>query len=261
MKTADVTPIDVPVPIDEQPSIVSREGYRWYELIINIFAVVGVVAIILFPSIIVFCIAPPVLCVYIVTMYCTNDLNLSNVKNRESCMEKMRSLVDMPPILYMTVDCWHDEPGGDGTYRLDTYTKTETFYYDTFTFKYSEAFKNHETALAFNLVRLHVRDIIVIVDSYTATKYIEQRDILLNANRTRDRNIDYRASFITPGFEPVILVFSDESRLPWWMNNTCHFITVLFLCGWLFRMAVQWFSVKIEICMEKRVSRTMRYFT
>lgn len=238
-----VLPVDTVVPIDEPPSIVSREGWRCCQLIVNLLAVAGVVAIIIFPCIPVFVISSFTFFVYL-SSCCATDLNLSCVRNRQSCMQKMRSVKNMRPLITMEVKCQHFDSATETT--VVTHFKKETFEYDSFTTQEGEV--TTADALTFDLVRLHVTETIVLAGN-AASKFKQQSDRLKSQYRPLDYDMIYKES-------KAIRMVSDLSRVHWWMNSECHFFAVLFLCDWPFRMAVQWYSVKVEISMVKYVKLT-----
>ena len=189
--------------------------------------------------------------IYLVTMCYSNDSKgLFLIKTSQQCLDKIRYIQSLPPLITMTVQWYNGEQVGDKV--------TERFVYDSFTTTPGDI--TAEDALPFALVRLRVSERIYFADNYTRLQFTNHRDRLKQLYRNRDDHMDYKESLATPGFVSSIMMINDDSKRPWWLHVFWMSLAIMLGFGWPYRMLMQAVSVKIKIHMDKSVMRMQPHF-
>eukprot|EP00474_Spongospora_subterranea_P009224 CRZ09682.1 hypothetical protein [Spongospora subterranea] len=196
---------------------------------------------------------------------------LTKPKSPRFVIDRIRAMKAASPILESVIQAYHYEDHDHEILHIDhhghrhrhrethhkrvnTHVAKEPFSYDYFSNDDDAESKLH-SILPYNIVRLCVRDQIVLGDEYTRMAFNDHVLYVRMKYGLVDSHIDYSQKFYTPDFAPTMIMANDCSPPPWWMTSYIYIFLAILLLAWPYRMLFQSRCVSLTLNLKKSIFR------
>lgn len=191
---------------------------------------------------------------------------LENIYNKESCVKYLNELRQSKPIIKMTVVCFHYEErtvtrsGGrsnSSTYkesvRVNDHQESEKFKFDTWVDKSTDP-----TSLNINrskLTRVRIPAEISFGNEFTKTQFNKQKEDFIHRVFRRGNWKEFEFSYekIVNGHESRICSGWESANKMWWMTEDWFCFFNVLCCTWLYRLAFNLSTTKVDFQLKKDV--------
>lgn len=197
---------------------------------------------------------------------------LENIYNKESCVKYLNELRQSKPIIKMTVVCFHYEERtvtrSGGRSDASTYTDSSTykekvividhqasenFKYDTWVDKSTDP-----TSLNINrnkLTRVRIPAEISFGNEFTKTQFNKQKEDFIQRVFRRGDYEQFKFSYekIVSGHESRICSGWESGEKIWWMSEDWFCLFNVLCCTWLYRLAFNLSTTKVDFILKKDV--------
>ncbi|KAA0147249.1 hypothetical protein FNF29_07510 [Cafeteria roenbergensis] len=202
---------------------------------------------------------------YLIESCCSDSRKyMSNFKDVAGAEAFLSQMVDTPPDVAMTCECYHYETryrtvtstdsNGRTTTRTESYTVKVTTYRETDYFRYrawkDESGPFHGMTLH-AIVKLRLYKLVVWNDDASHRAFVMAYSAFQARNRWRDSHFSHNWDMRIRGFRTNVLALSDPTAKPCWLSFGCFWLSTLLLCSWPWRRMLTSSSVEAKFTLRK----------